>query len=88
VNLRNWRLFKEKLVNPRKKVAYRKNRKSAMCINPAKSVRRKCTLIATDPKQRERRKGTMCKCDCEHPELKPKDEKCSEELIEKCHGGR
>lgn len=28
----------------------------------------------------------MCKCDCEHPELKPKDGKCSEELIKKCHG--
>lgn len=26
------------------------------------------------------------KCECEHPELKPTNGKCSEELIQKCHG--
>lgn len=28
----------------------------------------------------------MCKSNCEHPELRPKDGKCNDELIEKCHG--
>jgi len=28
----------------------------------------------------------MCKCDCEHPELKPDDGKCSEKQIKECHG--
>lgn len=28
----------------------------------------------------------MCSPTCDHPELKPKDGKCSEELIKQCHG--
>lgn len=28
----------------------------------------------------------MCKSNCDYPELRPKDGKCSDELIEKCHG--
>ncbi len=28
----------------------------------------------------------MCKTRCEHPNLKPKDGQCSEELIKHCHG--
>ncbi|HPU01377.1 MAG TPA: hypothetical protein PK568_05725 [Bacillota bacterium] len=30
----------------------------------------------------------MCKpkTECEHPERRPKDGKCSEELIKECHG--
>jgi hypothetical protein len=28
----------------------------------------------------------MSKKKCEHPELKPKEGKCSDELIKKCHG--
>lgn len=28
----------------------------------------------------------MCKSKCEHPELKPKDGKCSEKQIKECHG--
>lgn len=28
----------------------------------------------------------MCKSNCEHPELKPKDNKCNDDLIKKCHG--
>ncbi len=27
----------------------------------------------------------MCKSNCDHPDLKPKDGKCSEELINRCH---
>lgn len=26
--------------------------------------------------------------DCEHPERRPKDGKCSEEQIKRCHGGK
>jgi hypothetical protein len=28
----------------------------------------------------------MCQDNCEHPELKPKYDKCSEEQIKKCYG--
>ncbi len=28
----------------------------------------------------------MCKSNCDHPELRPKDGECSDDLIEKCHG--
>ncbi len=28
----------------------------------------------------------MCKSECDHPELRSKDGKCSDKLIEKCHG--
>jgi hypothetical protein len=31
-------------------------------------------------------KVKMGECKCEQPELRPKDGKCGEELIEKCHG--
>jgi hypothetical protein len=34
----------------------------------------------------ERREAKMCKSKCEHPELKPKDGKCSEKQIKECHG--
>ncbi len=28
----------------------------------------------------------MCKSNCENPQLRPKDGKCSEELVKRCHG--
>ena len=34
----------------------------------------------------ERRKTKMCKTNCEHPELKLKSGKCSEQQIKNCHG--
>ncbi|PHS30950.1 MAG: hypothetical protein COA82_10895 [Alkaliphilus sp.] len=27
----------------------------------------------------------MCKSNCDHPELRPENGKCSDELIKKCH---
>ena len=36
----------------------------------------------------ERRRKKMSKNTCEHPERKPKNGKCSKELIKKCHGNK